>query len=202
MLVAAVPFAMGASSAQTTKAPTSVKISARSIAGLGTVLVNSKGRALYMFAPDKDRHVTCKGACAFVWPPVLIAKGGKVTVSGGVKKSLLGSDPTTGGAYVVTYKGWPLYAFAGDTKAGVATGQDKLLNGGYWWVITTTGSIIKHKPTGTSTTPTTTSPTSTSPTSTTPTSTTPSSCGSQGDDQDGDGDHSAGGVDDGDGGCI
>jgi hypothetical protein len=31
---------------------------------LGTVLVTNKGYALYMFAPDAARHVTCTGGCA------------------------------------------------------------------------------------------------------------------------------------------
>ncbi len=57
---------------------------------------------------------------------------------------------------MVTYKGWPLYLFKGDTKNGVANGQDINLTGGYWYVITTTGAVIKHKPTTTTTTTTTT----------------------------------------------
>ena len=37
---------------------------------------------------------------------------------------------------MVTYKGWPLYLFAGDTKKpGQAIGQDLNVTGGYWYVI-------------------------------------------------------------------
>ena len=72
--------------------------------------------------------------------------------------------------------------------------------------------IVAKKPTPTATTPTATTPTAptaTTPSTTTPSTTTPTTptttggaCGVDGDDQDGDGDHSAGGVDDGDGVCI
>ena len=37
---------------------------------LGTVLVTNKGFALYLFAPDAARYVTCTGGCATDWPPV------------------------------------------------------------------------------------------------------------------------------------
>src|SRR5215469_1191127 len=36
-------------------------VKTRDIKGLGTVLVNSRGKTLYMFAPDKQKRVTCKG---------------------------------------------------------------------------------------------------------------------------------------------
>ncbi len=37
---------------------------ARSLPGVGTVLVTAKGYALYSFAPDNHHAVTCAGACA------------------------------------------------------------------------------------------------------------------------------------------
>ena len=46
----------------------------------------------------------------------------------------------------MTYAGWPLYAFVADTTPGSTAGQDVNLNGGYWWVITTSGKVVKTKP--------------------------------------------------------
>jgi predicted lipoprotein with Yx(FWY)xxD motif len=37
----------------------SVRITTRNLPKLGTVLVNSKGRTLYMFVPDKRKTVSC-----------------------------------------------------------------------------------------------------------------------------------------------
>ena len=101
---AAAPASSTSSSASSTSAaaPTTVKISAKTIPGLGPVLVNSDGRTLYTFAPDKAKKVTCVDGCASVWPPVMLAAGAKAVGSGAVKASLLGSDPDPSGGKVVT----------------------------------------------------------------------------------------------------
>jgi predicted lipoprotein with Yx(FWY)xxD motif/mono/diheme cytochrome c family protein len=123
-----------------------VTISSRKIPGLGTVLVNSAGRTLYVFAPDKATKVTCTGGCASVWPPEYLPAGGRAVGTGGVKASLLGAatDPT--GGKVITYAGWPLYTYVADTAPGSAAGQDINITGGFWWVITTSGTVVKKKP--------------------------------------------------------
>ena len=188
--VATVPFASGAASK-------SVVVTTRSVPGLGKILVNSSGRTLYMFVPDKDKKVTCVSTCAKIWPPLKLAGGAKATAAGGANQSLLGSDSDPAGGRVVTYNHWPLYLYLGDSKAGVAYGQALNLNGGLWYVLSPSGALIKHKPTkggGGSTTTTTTTTTGTNTTSTT---TTPSQCS----DSDNDGDQNAGGPDDADG-CI
>jgi predicted lipoprotein with Yx(FWY)xxD motif len=188
--MATVPFASGAASK-------SVVVSTRSVPGLGKILVNSSGRTLYMFVPDKDKKVTCVSTCAKIWPPLKLAGGAKATAAGGANQSLLGSDSDPAGGRVVTYNHWPLYLYLGDSKAGVAYGQALNLNGGLWYVLSPSGALIKHKPTkggGGSTTTTTTTTTGTNTTSTT---TTPSQCS----DSDNDGDQNAGGPDDADG-CI
>ena len=197
----AAPLASGAAPHQA--APKSVRISSKTVKGLGTVLVNSTGKTLYVFAPDKGKKVTCgsKLGCDVVWPPEYISTTGKAVAGTGVKQSLLGSDPDpfVPGKHIVTYKGWPLYLYVSDKKAGSALGQDTVGSGGLWYVITTAGQVIKHKPTGgTTTTPTTPTP---STTTTTPTGAPVSTCPPGTNDGDGDGDQVPGGVDDGDG-CL
>jgi predicted lipoprotein with Yx(FWY)xxD motif len=112
----------------------------------GTVLVNSSGYPLYVFAPDKKRAVTCTGACAAVWPPLKVVPGAAPTAGAGVDQKLLGVDENPPGGQVVTYNGWPLYTYATDLKLGmasaVATGQGLDLNGGYWYVMLTSGSPV------------------------------------------------------------
>jgi predicted lipoprotein with Yx(FWY)xxD motif len=139
----------------TTKAPatttpaaaaTGPKISSATISKLGPVLVNAQGHTLYIFAPDNDKKVTCTGGCAAVWPPASLPAGEKPAASGSVKQSLLASDPNPSGGQVITYAGWPLYAYVADSAAGVATGQAIDLSGGLWYVISPSGKVIKTKP--------------------------------------------------------
>jgi predicted lipoprotein with Yx(FWY)xxD motif len=130
----------------TKAAGTTVVISTRSIPKLGTVLVNSAGRTLYMFAPDKQTKVTCLHSCAAVWPPVKLPKGAKPVAEGKAKPALLGSDPNPAGGRVVTYNHWPLYTYVVDTSPGQAKGQALNLNGGLWYVLSPTGKVIRTKP--------------------------------------------------------
>jgi predicted lipoprotein with Yx(FWY)xxD motif len=123
--------------------------------GVGSVLVNGQGRTLYIFVPDAAKKVTCVGSCASIWPPLAIGAGQKPAVSGGVKASLVSSDPNPSGGQVVTYNGWPLYLYVADPKAGTDNGQGINLNGGLWYVIAPSGTVVKVKSGGsaTSTTP-------------------------------------------------
>jgi predicted lipoprotein with Yx(FWY)xxD motif len=122
-----------------------VRISTRKLPKLGTVLVNSKGRTLYMFVRDKRKKVTCVGSCAAAWPPVKLPKGSKAVAVGKVKAALLGSDRDPAGGRVVTYNKWPLYTYIGDTAPGQAKGQALNLNGGLWYVLSPSGKVIKTK---------------------------------------------------------
>jgi len=133
------------STSSTPSSSSALTISSAQVTGLGTVLVNSQGRTLYMFVPDHQSKVTCVGTCAAVWPPVLLASGQTAVAAGGVKSSLLGSDPNPGGGKVVTYNKWPLYTFTADTSAGAATGQALNLNGGLWYAISPSGALITKK---------------------------------------------------------
>lgn len=128
----------------------SVTIKSATIKPYGTVLVNSAGHALYIFFPDHAKKVTCTGTCAGIWPPVKLPTGAKATASGQVMASLLGSDPDPSGGDVVTYDGWPLYAYVTDTTPGVAHGQGLNVDGGLWYLIAPSGKVIKPKSSATS----------------------------------------------------
>jgi predicted lipoprotein with Yx(FWY)xxD motif len=116
-----------------------VTIRAESIRGAGTVLVNAHGYALYMFAPDDQREVSCTGYCAQTWPPVKLPANATLVAGPGVKSSLLGSDADSAGGRVVTYDGWPLYGYTADVQAGQDTGQGIDLNGGDWYLMRPSG---------------------------------------------------------------
>ena len=114
-------------------------VQTKKVNGLGVILVNGSGRTLYMFKPDKQKRVTCKGQCAAIWPPMKLKAGQKATVAGAAKKSLLGSDPNPSGGRVITYAGWPLYTYTLDKKPGDAVGEDIKSFGASWYALLPSG---------------------------------------------------------------
>jgi len=135
------------STTPSTSTASTVQVSTKNVSGLGVILVDGQGRTLYSFVPDKHSKVTCVGACAAVWPPLMAASGQKLVATGQAKSSLLGSDPDPSGGQVVTYNGWPLYTYVTDTSPGQAKGQALNLNGGLWYVLSPSGAVIHTKPT-------------------------------------------------------
>jgi predicted lipoprotein with Yx(FWY)xxD motif len=125
-----------------------VAVKTRKISGFGVVLVNPKGRTLYVFMKDQHRRVTCTGSCASFWPPLKWKSASKPKAGGAAKTSLLGTDKNPSGGRVVTYNKWPLYTFSGDSGAGQAKGEGQNLNGGKWYVISSKGKLITHKSSG------------------------------------------------------
>ena len=117
------------------------------VSGLGTVLVDGQGLTLYMFVPDDQRgRSTCYGKCASGWPPLRLPTGVAVPVVGGqADPSLLGTTDRKDGGLQVSYNGWPLYIWVGDTGPGQATGQGINSLGGYWYVLSPKGHVIKAK---------------------------------------------------------
>jgi predicted lipoprotein with Yx(FWY)xxD motif len=108
--------------------------------GLGKILVDAKGRTLYLFAKDSGTKSTCSGECAAAWPPLRMS--GKPTAGGGAKASLLGTVPRSDGPSQVTYAGHPLYGFQGDSKPGDTTGQGSTGFGAPWYVLSPAGEEI------------------------------------------------------------
>jgi predicted lipoprotein with Yx(FWY)xxD motif len=113
-----------------------------------TILVDSSGYPLYVFAPDKRQRVTCTGSCAVRWPPLRLATGATPSAGPGINASLLGSAEDSDGGRVVTYDDWPLYTYTTDRKLGlksaIATGAGLDLDGGNWYVIRTDGQPVVH----------------------------------------------------------
>jgi predicted lipoprotein with Yx(FWY)xxD motif len=137
-------IAAGSGVAGVSHATSTAVVKTRKISGLGVVLVNRKGRTLYVFMKDQRRRVTCKGACATFWPPLKWKGPGKPKAGGSAKTKLLGTDKNPSGGRVVTYNKWPLYTYSGDNGAGQHNGQGLNLEGGKWYVISPKGKVIKH----------------------------------------------------------
>ena len=110
---------------------------------LGSVLVNGNGRTLYVFAPDAHSgRSVCTGSCANLWPPLTLPSGVTQPVGeAGVIVADLGTTVRSDGSRQVTYDGWPLYTWLGDTSAGVATGQGLNNSGGIWSALLASGQL-------------------------------------------------------------
>jgi predicted lipoprotein with Yx(FWY)xxD motif len=119
-----------------------ITVDAAAVGQPGSMLVTNKGFALYVFAPDAARHVTCTGGCATAWPPLLVHAGQTVAAGRGVRPGLLGTARNPGGGRVVTYRGWPLYTYLGDAAPGHAAGQGSDDDGGDWYVMRPSGQVV------------------------------------------------------------
>jgi predicted lipoprotein with Yx(FWY)xxD motif len=113
-------------------------------ASLGSILVNSQGRTLYLFTRDSGATSTCSGACAANWPPLRAA--GKPTVGSGAKASLVSTSTRSDGARQLTYNGHPLYLFKGDKSPGDTNGQGLTAFGGSWYALSSAGKQVSSQP--------------------------------------------------------
>ena len=107
---------------------------------LGRILVDARGRTLYLFEQDKGAMSSCGGACASVWPP--LTSGDKAKAGPGVAAAKLGLTKRTDGRTEVTYAGHPLYTYAGDQKPGDVQGQGLDQFGAEWYVLAPSGHKI------------------------------------------------------------
>ena len=113
----------GASASPETSESYDLKVNA----GSGSVtnyLSGEDGRTLYVFGmdtADSGKSACGAGACADSWPPFTVDTLDEVKPDDGVtgKLALITRDD---GTKQVTYKGLPLYYFAGDKAAGDVNG--------------------------------------------------------------------------------
>jgi predicted lipoprotein with Yx(FWY)xxD motif len=112
---------------------------------LGSVLVDARGRTLYVFKKDRKGKSVCETACIKFWPPLVsraMPRAGK-----GVQKSMLGVSRRHDGRRQVTYAGQPLYTFVGDKTAGQTSGEGLTNFGAEWYALAASGrSVEPSKP--------------------------------------------------------
>jgi predicted lipoprotein with Yx(FWY)xxD motif len=89
---------------------------------LGRVLVNRRGRTLYVYGKDTKAGISaCTGVCATVWPPVVVTAA--PVYGRDLNASLFSTITRKGGKKQLAYKGKPLYTFRSDTVPGQTKGQ-------------------------------------------------------------------------------
>ena len=92
-------------------------------ATLGQILVNSQGMTLYTLSSEAGGNIQCTGACIQAWPPLLLPAGTSAPTAGPGVTGTLGVITRPDGGQQVTYNGFPLYMFSGDSKAGDTNGE-------------------------------------------------------------------------------
>jgi len=112
-------------------------VSAADAGKLGKVLVDGNGMTLYYFEKDSNGKSTCDGACAQAWPP--LTTDAAPVAENGAMAGKLGTTARSDGSTQVTYAGWPLYLYAGDTAPGQANGNNIDQFGAEWYALNTNG---------------------------------------------------------------
>jgi predicted lipoprotein with Yx(FWY)xxD motif len=98
---------------------TPVKVATKD--GIGSYLAcDVSGGTLYMFKKDTPGKSACEGECLAKWPLYYVEK---VEVKDGLDAKNFGTITRADGKKQTTYKGMPLYFFAGDKNPGDTNGQ-------------------------------------------------------------------------------
>lgn len=106
----------------------------------GKVLAAGNGMTLYRYTLDKKGVSVCSGACSQYWPALLLKGTAKPTAGSGATAALLGTIKR-GNAKQVTYAGFPLYLYVGDSKPGDVKGQGFQKT---WYVVSAKGALVKQ----------------------------------------------------------
>jgi predicted lipoprotein with Yx(FWY)xxD motif len=142
-LLLAIGAVAGLAAIATSAVSTPATVKTRSTS-LGTILVDAKGRTLYLFEKDKNAKSACTGACAKAWPPLLTK--GKPKAAGSARASRLGTTKRSDGTTQVTYNRHPLYGFIADqNKPGSTKGEGSKAFGAEWYVLGAGGNKIEKK---------------------------------------------------------
>jgi len=86
----------------------------------GSILADANGNTLYFFSLDADGKSACTAGCLAVWP---VSYNAGTTYGAGLTGSDFSSITRSDGSRQSTYKGWPLYTYAGDAVPGTVKGD-------------------------------------------------------------------------------
>jgi predicted lipoprotein with Yx(FWY)xxD motif len=123
----------------------STSFSTANVSGVGTVLVDGRGRTVYILTADMHTNVPCNDAsgCTGLWPDLPLPDASSGAKAGtGAKASLLGTKKLSDGETYPTYNGWLVYEYAGDSGPGQAKGQGIKSFGGTWYVLDASGNPV------------------------------------------------------------
>lgn len=111
----------------TAKLPAGERITLRHDAAGDAYLADGKGLALYYFSNDADDLDACQGQCVANWP---LLTADELRIPAGLDSADFAVVTHANGVKQWMYKGWPLYRFVKDAKAGDTLGEGV---GGVWF---------------------------------------------------------------------
>lgn len=113
------------------------KVSVKSDVSFGQVLVDGNGNTLYIFSKDVNGESACQdGSCAANWPSFYSEM---IEAGSGLDVADFSVIEHADGSKQNTYKGWPLYYYAGDKNPGDINGDGV---GNVWFVAKPDYSIM------------------------------------------------------------
>jgi predicted lipoprotein with Yx(FWY)xxD motif len=162
LAIAACGGTAGASGGSSAASASSHTVSAKQVGGVGKVLVDSHGQALY--SPTQEAHgkIVCTGSCTSIWKPLKAT--GTLRPGPGVGK--LKSVKRPDGTRQVSAAGHPLYTFVEDKSGSVKGNGASDSFGGHsfkWHVVLGGGKLASGSAQSSSPAPTNTTPSNTGP---------------------------------------
>jgi predicted lipoprotein with Yx(FWY)xxD motif len=108
----------------------------------GALLVGPNGHTLYVFGKDSRNHDACMkiSGCTSFWPP--LTSTSRPAAGSGVRQAWLGTISIGGGKKQVTYDGWPLYYYSGDSGPAETSYLGISASGGVWYGFTASGKRV------------------------------------------------------------
>jgi predicted lipoprotein with Yx(FWY)xxD motif len=134
----------------------SATVQAASNAKFGQILVNAQGMTLYTLSSEAGGNVQCSGSCVSSWTPLKLRAGQTAPTVGPGVTGAVSTLSLPDYSLQVTYNGFPLYSFSGDSSTGDTNGDGLQGPGsGTWHVAVITATTA---PTATPTAPVSTGP--------------------------------------------
>jgi predicted lipoprotein with Yx(FWY)xxD motif len=115
------------------------------VSGLGTVVVDGRGRTVYALTSGANKNVTCDDAsgCTKVWPDLPLPAGTSAATAGaGIQASLLSTMTLSDGDTYPTYNGYLMYEYVGDNGPSQGHGQGIKSFGGTWYALSPSGTPV------------------------------------------------------------
>lgn len=97
-------------------------VSTSTVEGVGDVLIDARGAALYASEEEAGGMVLCVDECATIWEPLTLSDDSEPTAADGLAADL-GVLERPDGARQVTFDDRPLYRFVEDPSPGAVTGN-------------------------------------------------------------------------------
>jgi predicted lipoprotein with Yx(FWY)xxD motif len=96
------------------------------------VLATTKGNSLYVLSAESGGTLHCTGNCLSFWPPLLVGSTVKsITLASGITGTI-GFVSRSSTTKQVTFNGFPVYTYSGDSGPAQNNGEGIAADGGTW----------------------------------------------------------------------